>query len=686
MRSADSLVGSVENVEVAAPTARISLLGEHQNDVRVNLGELWKHGNGSGKVTAQTAAAFLRQRGDTLSPTPPNHPDILLSTPQLIGGPPMAVPAPEPPRSLPVAVAAPALAEEDDRPLLQPVLRTKVQKSYESGNSNHISQPLSPMTAQPFADVGGAVQDDEKGDCGVKKQPPIVSRKTGPKKNPRREYARKSMACPDNVEEMEVASEQHPAEEVSLVLIDSATVSADFDADSNRQIPVIPDEDAQMRVAMHRLQRELQPTTGHTYRGADPVSIYLADISRYPLLSREQETLLGSLMHASCEAWKAALLQFSCVQKGAIAHVRNFVAAEGNCDLLHTEDIASADWLRTKIVNQGMVQKLSEALATQADGRQFVEKLLTPQTNDRTIETTVLSWRWFEQVEDELVSQYAGWMERRQESQGGSDREYICPTANVQGKMQHVREARSAWETSKNLMMNSNLRLVVSIAKPYRNKGLSFVDLIAEGNTGLLRAAQKFEPKRGYKFCTYATWWARQAMTRAIADQSRTIRVPTHIGVLFSQLRKKETKFWYEHKREPSDEELASILGMATEEVRKLRKSGQGILSLNAPKYRDHESDFTDFLPDPSTPSVAVQGGENEKKCSIEDVLIQALSWREREIIKLRFGLGDGYNYTLEEVAYIFKITRERIRQLEDRALRKLREPRYAGRLVGFMD
>ncbi len=241
------------------------------------------------------------------------------------------------------------------------------------------------------------------------------------------------------------------------------------------------------------------------------------------------------------------------------------------------------------------------------------------------------------------------------------------------------------YEQAKRDLSGGNLRLVVSIAKKYRNRGLSFLDIIQEGNTGLMRAVDKYEYKRGYKFSTYATWWIRQAITRAIADHARTIRIPVHMIETMSKLRNISKLLVQDLNREPSVEEIAEKAKMPIGEVRRVLKISRHPISLDRPVGESEDSYFGDFIEDDRAESPTDSATQQMLRDRIEAVL-KTLTYREREIIKLRYGIGDGYTYTLEEVGRIFKVTRERVRQVEAKALRKLQHPVRARKLLGFLD
>ena len=240
------------------------------------------------------------------------------------------------------------------------------------------------------------------------------------------------------------------------------------------------------------------------------------------------------------------------------------------------------------------------------------------------------------------------------------------------------------FEQVKRQLSSGNLRLVVSIAKKYRNRGLSFLDLIQEGNTGLMRAVDKYEYRRGYKFSTYATWWIRQAITRAIADQARTIRIPVHMIDVLSRLRNISKRLLQELGREPTTEEIARAADISIEEVRRVLNIGRHPVSLDRPVGESEDSSFGEFIEDGGTESPIITASQGMLRKKIEG-LLKTLTYREREIIRLRYGLGDGYTYTLEEVGRIFKVTRERVRQIEAKAVRKLQHPVRSKQLEGFL-
>ncbi len=283
---------------------------------------------------------------------------------------------------------------------------------------------------------------------------------------------------------------------------------------------------------------------------------------------------------------------------------------------------------------------------------------------------------------DEIIAEDIGAM--KQELAGLQELVMETPK-QLDKRLRTLDRVFTQYENTKRTLSSANLRLVVSIAKKYRNRGLTFLDLIQEGNTGLMRAVDKYEYRRGYKFSTYATWWIRQAITRAIADHARTIRIPVHMIETMSRLRTAGKVLHQKLGREPTIEEIAEEAKMSVEESRRVLKISKHPISLDRPIGESEDSYFGDFIEDHDIDSPVLSATQEMLKERI-DVVLKTLSYREREIIKLRYGIGDGYTYTLEEVGRIFKVTRERVRQVEAKAIRKLQHPVRARKLEGFMD
>jgi RNA polymerase primary sigma factor len=258
------------------------------------------------------------------------------------------------------------------------------------------------------------------------------------------------------------------------------------------------------------------------------------------------------------------------------------------------------------------------------------------------------------------------------------------PLLNFNQEIELAKKVEEGDDAAKQMLINSNLRLVVSIAKKYIGRGLSLLDLIQEGNQGLIRAVEKYDWRRGFKFSTYATWWIRQSVTRAIADQARTIRIPVHMVENINRFLRASRKLMQELGREPTPEEVAAVLGIEPEKALEIIKISQNPASLEAPVGDEEDSRLGDFIHDSSAPTLFDSASRELLKEQVDQVL-STLSDRERRVLEERFGLKDGRPKTLEEVGRMFAVTRERIRQIEAKALRKLRHPSRGNKLKDYL-
>jgi len=452
----------------------------------------------------------------------------------------------------------------------------------------------------------------------------------------------------------------------------------------------------------------------------DPVRMYLTQMGEIPLLTRKEEISLARRIEITRAAFRRKLLCCDYVIRSAVKVLNRVHRGELPFD--RTVQVSVTDRLEKDQIlgrlphNLATLETLLERnaedyrLATSRSHRTAERRaawtrlgrrrcravLLVEELGLRTqrIEPMISQLEQFSRRIDELKAEIDRMKAQRRSL---SDRKPLLvefrnilralqeTPSSLRNRIEDLKGIYTEYQRAKRGLSEGNLRLVVSIAKKYRNRGLSFLDLIQEGNAGLMRAVDKFEYRRGFKFCTYATWWIRQAITRAVADQSRTIRIPVHMVETMSRVRNVSRLLLQRLGREPTIEETARSADCSIEEARRVLAMSRYPISLDRPVGNSEDSHFGDLLPDSGAESPAIGAAQEMLRGQIHKVL-KTLSYREREIIKLRYGLGDGYSYTLEEVGHIFKVTRERIRQIEAKAVRKLQQPSRSQELIGFLD
>ncbi len=493
-----------------------------------------------------------------------------------------------------------------------------------------------------------------------------------------------------------------------------------FDED----VVVAGDEDGETAEAEEVVRDEVE--TADEYgddfgeRIDDPVRIYLMQMGEIPLLNRAEEVAAAKRIESARTRYRRSLLANDFILRGALVLLKKVRSGELRLD--RTIDVSVTDAAVKKQVMSLLTPNLKTLSHLLRRNRQDFYLALSKK---RTMVERRLAWkrlvvRRFKAVRlveelnlrtqrlkplldklEEINVRIAVIREQLREVRKGrmlptTEQElraemhqlmrmtYESP-GTLQARMVRTRRHQDEYDAAKRQLSAGNLRLVVSIAKRYRNRGLSFLDLIQEGNTGLMRAVDKFEHARGYKFSTYATWWIRQAITRALADQSRTIRLPVHMIETMGKVRAVSRDFVQRLGREPSAEETAEAVGLTLEEARIVMKMTRQPLSLDQPVGDHDDSFFGEFVEDRREVDPLLEMSQASLKVRVEEALLH-LNYREREIIRLRYGLVDGYSYTLEEVGKIFSVTRERVRQIEAKAVRKLQHPVRARMLEGFVD
>ncbi|HEV7278800.1 MAG TPA: sigma-70 family RNA polymerase sigma factor [Pirellulaceae bacterium] len=461
--------------------------------------------------------------------------------------------------------------------------------------------------------------------------------------------------------------------------------------------------------------------------GDDPVRTYLSQMAEIPLLTRQEEIGLAKKIEITRRRYRRTILANDYALRSTVAVLKRVQAGELPFDrtikVSLTERLTKEQVtgrmphnLRTLdallVRSRGDFATLTSKSASRADKTAARKRFVATRTKRLQLveELSLRSRRVFpllaemEKIATRMeavrrrLNQLGDSAAARNERQGlvreerrGLIRELrqlmfvACESPkSLRRRVELARRQHEEYEAVKRQLCSGNLRLVVAIAKKYRNRGLGFLDLIQEGNTGLMRAVDKYEYRRGFKFSTYATWWIRQAITRAIADQARTIRIPVHMIDVLSKLRQVQKKLAQTLRREPSYQEIADVSGHEVDEVARIMEIGKHPVSLDRPVGDSEDNAFGEFVEDHSSDN-PLKMANNEILRQRIDQLMKTLTVREREIIRLRYGLRDGCTYTLEEVGRIFKVTRERVRQIEASAVKKLQNPKRSKELLGFL-
>jgi RNA polymerase primary sigma factor len=467
-------------------------------------------------------------------------------------------------------------------------------------------------------------------------------------------------------------------------------------------------------------RRDEAITTPPSNAANDPIRMYLAQMAEIPLLTRREEISLAKRIEVTRKRFRRAILGCAYSLQATVDTLRK--VHQGTLPFDRTIKVSLTERLTKEQIQSRMPHNLGTLDHLMGESRAEFRKLISTRTSPDDARAARLRFRRLrakslhlveelslrtrrvqplvkilrgmssrmDRLQADLRAMKAGTLSCDDRADMRKElRDLMLTTLesprSLRTRVQTLERLKVEYEAAKRNLSASNLRLVVSIAKKYRNRGLSFLDLIQEGNTGLMRAVDKYEYRRGFKFSTYATWWIRQAITRAIADQARTIRIPVHMIDVLSKLRTTAKKLLHELGREPSPEEIAAAAEVPLEEARRVLEMGRQPMSLDRPVGESEDASFSEFVEDVGVISPTLSTTHGLLRDKIES-LLKTLTYREREIIRLRYGLTDGYTYTLEEVGRIFRVTRERVRQIEAKAVKKLQHPVRSRQLENFME